>query len=193
MKKGRMVIVAIVVIALVCGIFYYATWRKDHSVAGEGALTEVEKLITRNLDKKYPATPREVVKLYNRIIDTYYDAEYTEEQFEQLADQALSLMDDELRANNPKASYIASVKSDVEQFHTEKKTMTQYDVGDSNDVQYLKDENDELAFVEASYFVKENTSFSKTYQTYVLRKDSEGNWKILAFYQDDKALDEEED
>ena len=46
---------------------------------------------------------------------------------------------------------------------------------------------DELRFdlpaTVASYFMEENKSYNRPYQMYVLRKDEDGNWKILVFYQ----------
>ena len=33
----------------------------------------------------------------------------------------------------------------------------------------------------ASYFVRDDEGYSKTAQEYILRKDQEGKWKILAF------------
>ena len=35
----------------------------------------------------------------------------------------------------------------------------------------------------ASYFMDENKSYSRANQMYVLRKDDDGKWKILGFYE----------
>jgi ketosteroid isomerase-like protein len=55
-------------------------------------------------------------------------------------------------------------------------------VSDTNDVQYQTVDGDECAYVTASYFINENKKYSRTYQTFVLRKDDDGNWKILTWY-----------
>ena len=65
------------------------------------------------------------------------------------------------------------------------------DVCDSNDVKYVTDSEDQIAYVRASYFIKQDNSYSKTYQEYVLRKDSEEHWKILTFYKIENASDTE--
>ena len=58
------------------------------------------------------------------------------------------------------------------------------EAGDSsNDVEYKEVDGDDCAYVKASYFIKEGNAYSRTYQMYVLRKDADGNWKILVFYQ----------
>ena len=45
-----------------------------------------------------------------------------------------------------------------------------------------KETGDEIAYVTASFFVKENNSYDRTYQEYVLRRDEDEHWKILTFY-----------
>jgi hypothetical protein len=52
---------------------------------------------------------------------------------------------------------------------------------------------DKLAYVTASYFVKEEKKYEKTYQMYVLRKDEEGKWKILTYYKIEGKTSEDED
>ena len=50
----------------------------------------------------------------------------------------------------------------------------------------------ECAYVKTSYFIKEGADYSKTHQMYVVRKDEDGNWKILVFYKiEGEASDEE--
>ena len=46
----------------------------------------------------------------------------------------------------------------------------------------MTDNGDDIAYVTASYFIKTGSSYTKTYQEYVLRQDKEGCWRILAFY-----------
>ena len=95
----------------------------------------------------------------------------------------LELLDEELRDNNPKEEYLANLQLDIENYKKNKKSISQTDVCDTNDVLYKKIDGDDIAYVTASYFMKEDGSFNKTYQQFVLRKDEEGKWKILVFYQ----------
>ena len=46
----------------------------------------------------------------------------------------------------------------------------------------MTNRGDEIAYGTASYFIKNGSSYTKTYQKYVLRKDDDGDWKILTFY-----------
>ena len=182
MKKTRIVILAIVIVAAICTAFYIVNNNSKKESAKEAELTEIQKITTRNMEKDYPATPREVIKFYNRIVKCYYGRQYSDDELEQLADQALSMFDDYLLKKNQKESYIESVKSDAAQYEEDNKSISQTDVCDSNDVKYMTDNGDDIAYVTASYFIKTGSSYTKTYQEYVLRKDDDGDWKILTFY-----------
>ena len=182
MKKTRIVILAIVIVAAICTAFYIVNNNSKKESAKEAELTEIQKITTRNMEKDYPPTPREVIKFYNRIVKCYYGRQYSDDELEQLADQALSMFDDDLLKKNEKESYIESVKSDAAQYEEDNKSISQTDVCDSNDVKYMTDNGDDIAYVTASYFIKTGSSYTKTYQEYVLRKDGDGDWKILTFY-----------
>lgn len=182
MKKTRIVILATVIVAAICTAFYIVNNNSKKESAKEAGLTEIQKITTRNMEKDYPATPREVIKFYNRIVKCYYGRQYSDDELEQLADQALSMFDDDLLKKNEKESYIESVKSDAAQYEEDNKSISQTDVCDSNDVKYMTDNGDDIAYVTASYFIKTGSSYTKTYQEYVLRKDGDGDWKILTFY-----------
>lgn len=181
MKKIGIFIAALVCICLVLGGFYYVIDKNKTAAEDNTKLTEVDKVITKDLDKSYPKTPREVVKFYNRIISCYYANQYSDDQFEKLIEQAMKLLDEELVANNEKERYMLAVKNDVEKYVSESKTISQSNVCASNDVTYKTIDGKECAFVMASYFIKEGSSYSKTFQQYVLRKDDKGRWKILGY------------
>ncbi len=179
MKKTTIIVIAIACIALICGGFYFVL--SNGAGDSEKELTEVEKILTRDLDNNYPKTPREVIKLYNRILTCYYDSETESEDLEKLVDQMMHLFDDELLLVNDKETYYASVLADVALFAEKEKVVVETDVCDSNDVKYVQDadKDDEIAYVTASYFVRESGEFYKDYQEHVLRKDADGRWKLV--------------
>lgn len=184
MKKRDVikVIAALVIIGLIVGVYYYFSVHKRASVEDAVELTEVQKVITKDLDANYPATPREVVKYYNRIIECFYNETYTDEELYGLGDQARKLFDDELLENNPREDYFNALKADIENYHEKSKMIRSSSVCDSNDVEFQTVDGRECAYVQASYFTNENNTYARTYQMYVLRKDEEGRWKILVFY-----------
>lgn len=105
-KNGQKIIFAVVCVVIIVGLFWYTAAKKGNSAENNDDLTEVEKVITKNLEKNYPETPREVVKFYNRIITCFYDEEYTDDELYELGDQARLLMDDELLENNSRDDYL---------------------------------------------------------------------------------------
>ena len=186
MKNAKYVIIAIACICAICaGFFFFSQGNTEN----EKDLTEIEKVIVKDLKNNYPKTAREVVKFYNRIAKCYYGDNPTEEQLNDLVDQMLLIMDDDLLLVNPRDAYYNSVVRDIAQYKAEEKQLVSTDVCSSNDVKYVTDdkngeaEKDELAYVKASYFINTDGKFAYTYQQFVLRLDEDGRWKILAFYQ----------
>lgn len=190
MKKVGIAVIGAICIGLVVGYYYYLS---NKGTTEESDVTEVQKIILKDLTgKAYPSTPREVVKFYNRIIKCYYNEEYTEEEFYQLADQARLLMDEELADNNPAEQYYMQVKTEVESYRDQKRTINNASVCDSNEVKFAEIGGAECAYVSSSYFVREKSGFVKSIQNYILRKDDEGDWKILAFELEEGDAKEDE-
>lgn len=186
MKKTRIIIIVIACVALLVG--GYSVWMNRNSNASSEnvELTKVQQLITKDLSKSYPATPREVVKLYNEIITCFYSEDCTDVELEKLVDMTLLMMDEELAANNPKADYLKRVKAEIVSFKLAERTIVSYTLESSNEVEHGSIDGEESAIVQTSYFIKETKSnsqnpYSKTYQDYLLRKDTDGKWKILGF------------
>ena len=181
MKKTRIIIIVVVCVALLVG--GYSVWMNRNSNASSEniELTKVQQLITKDISKNYPATPREVVKLYNEIITCFYAEEYSEDELEKLVDMTLLLMDEDLAANNPREEYLKRVKAEIIAFAAAERTIVSYTLESSNEIEFGTVGDEESAVIQTSYFIKEKNSYSKTYQDYLLRKDADGNWKILGF------------
>lgn len=182
MKKTRVMIIVAVCVVLLVGSYLFLINKKSNVSPEDVELTKVQKLITKDLAKSYPATPREVIKIYNEIITCFYNEAYTEDELESLVDMTLLLMDEELAANNPKKDYLKEVKDEIAEFAAAERTIVSYTLPSSNEVEFRTVDGRECAYVETSYFIKEKSSYSKTFQTYVVRKDDNGDWKILVFY-----------
>lgn len=191
MKNIRIVIVGVVCAALIVGYYYYISHNTRTSSSNTRELTEVEKVLTKDLDENYPKTPCAVVKMYDRIICCYYDEECDETQIRGLAQQAQQLMDAELIAKNPIDDYLKQLKTDIVEYRTNDRVIQNATVEDSSDVEYRTVNGDKCAYVEVRYFIKEGKAdFSRTHQMFVLRQDKQGRWKILGF---DKIKKEEDE
>lgn len=178
MNKAKYVIIGITCICVIClGFFFFAQSRTEK----EEQLTEVEKVIVKDLEKNYPKTPREVVKFYNRIVQCYHSEDLKESDLEKLVDQMMLLWGDDLLAKNTKDGYYAAVKADIETYKKANKSIAYVTVSDSNDVKYVTDDRngDKLAFVDAKYTVNTNGDVTNSYMRFGLIKEEDGRWKLI--------------
>lgn len=182
MKHLKTIIIGVLCAALILGYYYYLSTR-DNESKNQEELTKVEQVIGLDLENKYPSTPRGVVEVFNKILCCYYNEEYTEKEFQDLAMQQRELLDEELLANNPERQFLASVRADAKEYKEKGKLISSYTICGTDDVIYKTIEDRECAYVTCSYFIKNgNSGFENTYQCYVLRKDDAGEWKILVYY-----------
>lgn len=201
MKKTIIVIVVAVVLAagVIGGFWWWMGGSK--SSAAEEPLTDVQKIITTDLDKNYPPTPRAVVKQYTGIEKIYYGSdEFSDEELKQMTQKAWALFDPDLQQNNVSEEvYLEIVKKDIQEFKDKGRQIYDINVCDTDDVRKgktktaEKGKSQEMAQVTVKYFVKENGKFNDTYETYELRKDEEGRWRIRTFHKTAKPEGVSED
>ena len=179
MKNLRTVIIAIVCIVVICGGFYL--YSQSQNSGTDASLTDVEKILLKNLSTDYPKTPREVAKLYNRIVAGYHAKDTSKEQVGKLVDQMMLLFDEDFKAKLTRDSYYNEVLADIQLYKQQNKEITTMNVCDTNEVQFVTDDrnDDKLAFVDIDYFVKTDGQFSNSYMTIGMRQDADGNWKIV--------------
>ena len=182
MKNKRVIIIAAICIVLIVGGFFIFTNRTQKNPE-DVELTTVQQIITKDLAGNYPKTPREVIKTYNEIITCFYNEECTDEEIEKLSERVLLLLDEELLANNPKNEYIKNLKTEISDHKAKGKTIISYNLSSSNEIEFSTVDERECAYVDCSYFIKDKKGYSKSYMTYVVRKDENNEWKILVFYQ----------
>lgn len=181
MKKVKTILIALICVGLVVGFYYYLTHRQPRSVENTKEIREITAVLSKNLDTSYPATPREVIKYYNRLLVCFYNEEYTEEEYDKMVGKMRGLMDAELLENNPYESYYESLKQDIERYRLEEKIITSADVCKSSEVNYDTVNGERCAYVTTSYFLKSKKAYNRANQEFVLRKDEKGHWKIVGF------------
>lgn len=183
MKKAiRVAIVAVLCGAMILGYYFYLAKKSGTTVVEQDTeITEYDVITTRDFVQDYPKTPRETVKWYNRIIKEYYDEEHTDSEIAALAEKQRMLLDDELLSYNDEASFLENLKDDVADHEARDQVIVTAKVCSSNDVEYQTVQGDECAYVTSYYFSREGNDFTQTFQEYCLRKDSDGQWKILTF------------
>lgn len=178
-----------ITIALLCvlGVALYYHFsnlpqnNKNQSEEDSATVSEVDKLISKNLDDNYPLTAREVLNLYTRIQKCYYNAECSSEELVKLAYMSVSLFDEELVQNNPFDEYYSELVSEIDQYKEDGKTISRVIVDKSSDVVYSTVDGQKYASINCIYYLKTDNKTEKTVETYVLRKDNEDKWKILGW------------
>lgn len=184
MKKGLHSVIAVIVcVALCVGYYFYLSHR---SFRNEGQVTEIEQLMAKDLEAAYPTTPREVIRLYSRMLFCLYNDDYEEEQFRKIASQTRLLMDQELLTENPEEVYLHDLKAEINSYRQEKKEISSVNVASSKDVEKKTVNGAECAYVETTYYIDTSDAFQRTYQTYVLRKGQDGRWRIVGYYRTPK-------
>lgn len=181
MKKNLRVIIVVLICAALCVGYYFYLSNRTARLSSEP--TEMEQLISKDLESSYPTTPREVMRLYNRILLCLFDGEWEDDDFEQLSNQARALMDAELLEQNPAETYLHNLKAEVNNYRKEGKEIINVTVSSSQDIEKKTVNGSECAYVEAIYSVKAKKNSEQSRQTYVLRKGEDGRWRILGFYQ----------
>lgn len=194
-KKGqnangiKVLIIGIILICLVTGYYYYLSNKRQRAAEEAPAkATAVQEALLYNFERNYPPTPKEVVKLYGQISQCFYNEEYTEEEFVQLALQIRNLYDDELIAAKTENQYIEDLRWDVSQMRDQGIVISSYATSASTDVEEYTKGGFKWAKLYCSFTLRKGTSVGSTNEIFLLRKDDEGHWKIYGF----KLADEEE-
>ena len=148
MKKYVKTIIIVSVLALMCiGYFFYLSNRKSTKDATDKSVgnQEVAALTTKDIDKNYPESPKEVVKLYARITKAYYKTSLTDEQIEALGTNARKLFDNELKSKQTDKEFLDALKADIADYNSAKRYIADYTMDGSQAVKYTTIDNKEYA------------------------------------------------
>jgi hypothetical protein len=175
---GFMIVFSIIVIAV---FFYVRTRTTPIFTAPVTKTTELESLMSKDINNEYPSSPKEVLNLYNRYIKIVHSGKLEDDKVNKLADQMLTLYDEELISTKTKEQYLLDLKVEITDYKSAGRIIMNDVVGDSKDTFYWKEAEKEYASLSTSYTIKENRDYSKVYENFILRKDAEGKWKILGW------------
>lgn len=178
----RVSIMCIVMASIIVSFYYQLSHRLSSSEEKVKTDNELTICLTQDFVSNYPSSPKDVVRWYNRIITLFYSEKLKNSEVETLCDQVRALLDKELLAENPRDVYISSVKQDIQLYKARNSKIIEHDEGTNDDVVFATSlDGDNMAYVESYYFTQESNQYVSTYQTYCLRRDGSGKFKILAF------------
>ena len=182
MKKYSKTMIIVAMMAVAALVYYYYLSNKtpsqdatQQSIANE----EIAALTTRDISANYPESPKEVVKLYVRIVKQYYDTELTNEQIESLGKQARLLFDDELKSKQTETEFLDALKTDISSYRSIGRKISDYTIDSSSNVDYKTLDDKKYASLVVLYYIRENNNLNNSYTKFTLRQDNNGKWKIL--------------
>ena len=184
MKKNlKFIILGICMIGLILGYFYYVSNRSSVDEVEEKTtkVSSVQRLINRNLVNNYPPTPKEVMKLYADITVAFYTEDYTDDELSALALKLRDLYDEDLNNANPTDEYLRSIRNEITSFKSQGVAFSSYNTAAAPDVIYFKKDGREVASIDVTFTMKQGTQVGLTKETFILRKDSLGHWKIFGW------------
>lgn len=194
MKKhlGKLIGVLAAVAIVVLVLFYYINNKGDSIFDKHGKSTEAEILLEKNLEVYYPASQREVVRMFYRINKCCYNEKITEEQYEKLLDQLRILYDEELLAANPRDKQRTSFYDELTLAKKEKRIVSITKVQQQSAVKtWEKDGKSYSSIIGCSIMSEKGKKATYVYNEYILRKDDKGRWKILGWQLGDEVDIEE--
>ncbi len=177
----KKIIILGVLCALIIGAFAFLANRRPANLDEPVKLSVVQQLLARNLNTSYPATPKEVVKLYSEYTRCFYGEPYTEEELEALAIKSRELLDDGLVGNQSDEAFLAALKGDIERYKAENRSISSYSISSAADVEYNNFDNREWARLSCYYSMKVGKTIAPVHERFLLRKDIEGHWKIVGW------------
>lgn len=187
MKRVIGICTAIAVVAVIVIVVFFQITKKESSTSEQVQLpkTEVGKILAKDLDEKYPKTATEVVKMYWRINKCMYNTKLSDEDTEKLLTQIRKLYDEELLAKeeNSLEQMLENFKKDKEKRLDEDMEISITVVQKNKTLKVAEVDGKKYTSVVTSTLMEEDGDKQKLYESFMCRKDSEGNWKIVGWKQ----------
>ena len=169
----------VIAIAILSFYFYWMFRIKPLDDKAEEEMTEVQKLINKDLDIFYPETPREITKLFGSMMKNLYD-NISDEEVEALALKVRELYDEDFLAVNPKETYLRHLYSDIASWKKENRRISAYHLVNEKEEQQEQLEGVEYAITYLSFTIQESGKFTETWKL-MLRQNKDKKWKILGW------------
>ena len=168
----------------IVGIYLTVTrGRQQNAIEADAVVSEANTLISRDLEKDYPATVREVMKYYCRITKCLYSDGVSEVQLTELTDKLRELYSDDLLAANDRTEMIGLIKTEIKNYERAGSKIQSYNVAESGEIKYYRNETPQRAIINIYFTIKQekDNSFDRAYEEFVLVQDAKDRWKIMGW------------
>ena len=171
-------------VVFIVGIYLTVTrGRQQNAIEADAEVSEANTLISRDLEKDYPATVREVMKYYCRITKCLYSDGVSEVQLTELTDKLRELYSDDLLAANDRTEMIGLIKTEIKNYEKAGSKIQSYNVAESGEIKYYRNETPQRAIINIYFTIKQekDNSFDRAYEEFVLVQDAKDRWKIMGW------------
>lgn len=172
------------VVVIILAVFLFLNQREANSIFSkeDGKNTEAQNILAKDIDRNYPATVREVVRLYSRISQCYHNQVISEEEFKALAEMQRKLFDEEFLENNPLESFTNNLSAEIEAAKAREYTMVTWRVQKQSSVENWQDGDNSFASIVACYTMSaKGEGYTRTFEEFLLREDENDRWKIVGW------------
>ena len=168
--------------AVIIGIYLSITRGKDRNTLElEVKETEADVLLGKDLEKSYPPTAREVLKLYSRITKCIYNDELSPDTTRKLMGMLRELYTDELRDNNREEDQLALLLGEVTKYHNDKMTIYSYTIDSGANARKIETVAGSTTLINMYFTIRSEGKMDRAYEEFSLVLDDKGRWKIAAW------------
>jgi hypothetical protein len=172
-----MSLLALIIIAI---YLYFSNRTEPLEEPSVENMSEIELLLDKDLELYYPESPREVTKLFSRMLKAIYDTDTKQDELEIIALKIRDLYDEEFLTNNPEDSYLTNLYTDIATWKDAGRRITNFIVADEETNQISEIDGVKYAIVSVSFTIQENGKFVEKWEV-MLRQGKDKKWKILGW------------
>lgn len=183
-KLAQLIGTLCLLVVVVLGVFLALNLREDDSIFSkkDKPNTEAQNILAKDIDRNYPATVREVVRLFSRISKCYYNETISEEEFNDLVELQRKLFDEEFLDNNPLDTFTNNLMAEIDAAKAKENKMTMYRVQKQSSVVTWQDGENHFSSIIASFTMNaKGEGPTRTFEEFLLREDEKGRWKIVGW------------
>lgn len=196
-KNGNKTFTLMIFLVAIAALGYF-TYLNNKAPDRETVSENSEKEILLNYDmvENYPKTVREAVKLHCRYLKYVYSDEFikesTEDEVFTMNQKIRALYDDELLDLNSPTEQLQALQDEMTLYQTNKQKIVSYTLAEASQIEYNTENEVEYAKMRVTLALTIDGASASADEEYILRKDSEGKWKILGWQakQEQTAVEE---
>ena len=181
-KMVKTVVLLIFIGILLLGGYAYVSQRNVKNLKNH-ELKEVDRLLLYDLEKEYPHSPRDVVKLYSEMLSCVYNQKLEDDNLKGIVRQMRKMYAKEFAEdiNNTEQNQINELQKEIEESGKDDHKITSYKIMESSQIEYGEVDGKQAAMVDVTYTLRYGNDYPKQPQTYILIQDEEEHWKILGW------------